>query len=899
MVGKSLSHYKILEELGRGGMGVVYKATDTELNRTVALKFLPPNVVATDKDRQRFRREAQAAAGLSHPNIATVFAIEEEDDQAFIAMEFVDGETLNDLIEKAPLKIDRAIEIAIQVAEGLLVAHDNQIIHRDIKPSNIMITSRGHVKIMDFGLAKVSAASMLTQSGSTLGTVGYMSPEQAKGEDIDRRTDIWGLGCVLYQMICGQTPFAGEYEQAIVYSILNSDPPPLTSLRSGVPIALDGIIAKILAKDAALRYQHVDELPADLRAVQAGTSTQMSRAMPAYSGQMALAPPPPIQSGTVEVSAYEVSSGGFAKWLPWGLAGISVFAALFFALTGNPTPELEQIRRFILPIETEEGSLNDVPAISRDGTVVIYEAANGETTSLYARALSSASSIPLTTISGRQISESIVSNDGRWAAYRNNRSLLRISTSGGNSEVLSDTLGTAISTWLSDSELLLSQSYAERSYFYSLAEGDVRTLGSLENPAGAENVVHPAFIPEHEIIIYTVRTQSSDDEVITSLRALNIQTQEDIQIVPRAAKGRYVDNGYITFFRNGDIYAVPFDPASMTVGLSFPVQTEVGSFFDGGIVLYDASSNGTMIYVAKTEEDEAQERVVIGADPNSLIPFSASIDLVRDPRFSPDGTKILVQAQNGDNDVWMLDRILGTPNRMTFTPGEDETAAWAPDNLHFYYKSADGDMQYLIRSNIDNPAARDTLDATEEHIHVESVSRDGSLVVYSRNSEDNGTDLWYVNTESGEKLTLWASPFSEQSGYLSPDNEWIVYMSDVTGTREIHLNKFPEMNRLTILTSGGGAGPIWSESGESIFYFAREQIMRRAVENGVPGDEEVEMTLPPRLTTTGGHRDYDVLGEGEEFVFTDPGNRSANENSPINVITGLRTLLEQLDPEKN
>ena len=268
MIGRTVSHYKIMEELGRGGMGVVYKAQDTKPDRLVALKFLPPDMTRDPVVKERFIQEAQAASSLQHDNICTIYEINEtEDGQMFIAIAYYDGETLKEKISARQLTIGEAIDIAAQIGRGLAKAHERGIVHRDIKPANIMMTSEGEVKIMDFGLAKLKGQTKLTKTGSTLGTAPYMSPEQTRGEKVDHRTDIWSLGVVLYEMITGIAPFKGDYEQAVAYSILNEEPEPPTSLRSGVPMDLERITKKSLAKKPAERYQHVDELLVDLNKV--------------------------------------------------------------------------------------------------------------------------------------------------------------------------------------------------------------------------------------------------------------------------------------------------------------------------------------------------------------------------------------------------------------------------------------------------------------------------------------------------------------------------------------------------------------------------------------------------------------------------------------------------------
>ncbi|NIM15539.1 MAG: protein kinase [Candidatus Aminicenantes bacterium] len=265
MIGQTISHYKILEKLGEGGMGVVYKAEDTKLKRTVALKFLPPQLTRNPQAKERFLHEAQAAAALEHPYICNVYEIDESENQIFIVMSCFDGQTLKEKIDAGPLKIDEALKIAVQAAEGLQAAHEKGIVHRDIKSANIMVTEKGQTKIMDFGLAKLKGQTRLTKAGIRLGSITYMSPEQTQAEDVDCRSDIWSLGVVLYEMITGQMPFKGEHEPAVLYSIMNEEPEPLTALRTGVPMELERIINKALSKDPSERYQHADDLVVDLR----------------------------------------------------------------------------------------------------------------------------------------------------------------------------------------------------------------------------------------------------------------------------------------------------------------------------------------------------------------------------------------------------------------------------------------------------------------------------------------------------------------------------------------------------------------------------------------------------------------------------------------------------------
>jgi serine/threonine protein kinase len=278
MIGKTISHYKIIEKLGEGGMGVVYKAQDLKLDRFVALKFLPQHLTTNEEEKQRFIHEAKAASSLDHNNICAIYEIDKtEDNQLFISMAYYEGDTLDKRIKEKPLPIEEATDIAIQIAQGLAKAHEKEIIHRDIKPANIMLTADGIVKILDFGLAKLSSQTKLTKESTTLGTVSYMSPEQAKGEDVDYRTDNWSLGVILYEMLTGQLPFKGEYESAVIYSILNDTHEPVTAIRTGIPMELERVINKCLQKSPVERYQHVDDLIVDLKRLKSESTNISSK----------------------------------------------------------------------------------------------------------------------------------------------------------------------------------------------------------------------------------------------------------------------------------------------------------------------------------------------------------------------------------------------------------------------------------------------------------------------------------------------------------------------------------------------------------------------------------------------------------------------------------------------
>ncbi|MBN1895838.1 serine/threonine protein kinase [bacterium] len=373
MTPNTLSHYKILEKLGEGGMGIVYKAEDIRLKRKIAVKLLPVELTRDQDAKKRLIREAQNASSLDHPHIGTIYEIDETDDgRLFIAMAYYEGQTLKQKIDKGPLKMNEAVEWAIQVAEGLAAAHQKEIVHRDIKPANIMITPGNMVKILDFGLAKLQGQTQYTREGTTPGTIAYMSPEQLRGEKVDRRTDIWSLGVVLYEMTTGRRPFKGEYDQAVSYSILNDEPEPITALRSQMPVQLDQIVGKALAKDRKDRYQHVDEIPVDLKGIRFDrTASRMLTNSNSRTNER--------ETGRLKPSRFKSRIRSPFAWLPlllFGSAAVFAFWRMMFkdlpviVLMDSPITE----RVYDSETRANHGTnADDINDILRDLPVVLHK----------------------------------------------------------------------------------------------------------------------------------------------------------------------------------------------------------------------------------------------------------------------------------------------------------------------------------------------------------------------------------------------------------------------------------------------------------------------------------------------------------------------------------------------
>ena len=448
MAAQTISHYRITAKLGEGGMGVVYKAEDLKLKRTVALKFLRTDALEDEERKTRFLREAQAAAALNHPNICTIYEIDEADGRSFIAMEYIDGQSLKDKIKSRPLKLQEALEIAIQAGEGLQEAHEQGTTHRDIKSANIMLAGKGKVKVTDFGLAHLAGRSGLTKSGSMMGTPAYMSPEQARGEPTDCRTDIWALGVVLYEMISGQLPFKGELDAAMLYSILNEDPEPLAVLRGSVPVKIDRIVGKAMAKRAEERYQHVDELLVDLRSLEKHRETVPSQRPPSQ----AVVPRRKQPRWHLAVAA---------------LLGALILGAVVWLGFHRPAPEAPQASMQVVPLTSYPGT-EQHPSFSPDGNQVAFSW-NGESQDnfdIYVKLVGSGTPLRLTTNPASD-RDPAWSPDGRWIAFLRQRAegvagVLLVPPIGGSERELAEIPapeGTSVA-WSPDGKHLAVQGHA-------------------------------------------------------------------------------------------------------------------------------------------------------------------------------------------------------------------------------------------------------------------------------------------------------------------------------------------------------------------------------------------------------------------------------------------------------
>ena len=603
MIGETILHYKIIEKLGEGGMGTVYKAQDTKLDRFVALKFLPSQIMTTEDQKVRFIQEAKAASAMNHPNVCTIYDIQESvptnaspdkhERQLFIVMEFIDGVTLRN--NKQNLSEKKILDIGVQVAEGLAAAHEKGIVHRDIKPENIMIRKDGIVQIMDFGLAKLfstSNESRLTKLGTTMGTIGYMSPEQVQGLDVDHRTDIFSLGVVLYEMLAGESPFKRMHETAIMYEIVNVDAVPISTIKEGIDPQLDAIILECLEKDKDDRCQSAKELVKDLRKIKKSSGHRTSRMynvnptlLHTATGQTTSVTP--SGSFTVEIMNRRIDLSKFfrSSIFPWVFSIILLLALVISWLMLNKSAPEKIITKFSLDMGVDKVlDVNAYPAlaISHDGTKIVIKA----NSKFYMRKMDSIEPIVLPGI--ENASSPFFSPDDKWLGFFRSGKLEKISLSGGTPVTLADVLENRGGTWGKNGSIVFAASTTDGLSLVSEVGGTVKKITAIDSTKKERTHRWPSFLPDGKHVLFTVGLLSSPDYYENaSVDAVDINTGERKTIIKGASTAKYINSGHILFSRSGVLYIVAFDVGKLEVkGQPIPVVEGVYSELTTGITNY-------------------------------------------------------------------------------------------------------------------------------------------------------------------------------------------------------------------------------------------------------------------------------------------------------------------------
>jgi serine/threonine protein kinase len=862
MTPKTLSHYTIVEELGRGGMGIVYKAEDTKLDRTVALKLLPPHALVSEDDRARFYREARAAAALNHPNIAHVYEIDESDvngeSRPFIAMEFVDGESLADRITKGPLPLKDAISYASQIAEGLKVAHEANVVHRDIKSGNIMLTNKGVVKILDFGLAKTAASTKLTQMGSTLGTVAYMSPEQAKGEEVDRRSDVWSLGVILYEMITGRLPFKGDYEQAVVYGILNEDPESMTTLRAGVPMALDGIIAKMLAKDPDLRYQHIDELPADLKAIDVGSAVRTSKIATSRVSISAASAELGSESSSSVPSGRTIRSIGRA-WPAVLVVAVAMFGLGWFL---RPRPVVETPFRKLLLTFPDMHSIT-YPVVSREGRWMAFagtDTAGSGGVFLYEMSTGSLLRIP----GSEQYNYGLFSPDGTQlllASNANAGAATMVVPNGVPNEVVGrglwhvwETNDTVLYTAITDSGLTIQRAMLDGrpSEHVALADSSLNwaTQPYVEGPLPGG------------MLMGGIQADNGSRHVIALLDPdTGVWTLGEEGV----ANPSYVGNGYVTYQVGNDLGKLVVRRLDPSSGVFTGPPREVLPAMRWGE--YSVGDDGSLVFVPQAVSDTDESRLfMLGVDPPSLRRLSVSTDggIFR-PSFSPRGDEIALEvlpSRGSERYIAVYDVATGVLTKRTFA-GTRRAPRWSSDGIWLYY---DSDEPAVYRRRADGSGDEERV---IESATMPELSADGRWLLATDRSTDPVGDLIGIELASGRRVVIDSSDGTQMQAHVSPSSRYVTYRTFVASGEERIAVRPIEGSAYWIVSDMNGNRPRWSPDERFIYFVSSGQgIFRIAVstERGFRTTGE-----PERIGTAYGDADFDIGPGGGSLIIAGAG----------------------------
>jgi len=897
MIGEIILHYKIFEKLGEGGMGVVYLAEDTRLKRQVAIKFLPSHIAQNSDERKRFEIEAQAAAALNHNNIAHIYAIEETDNEMFIVMELIDGIELKDKIKSGPINIEYATNVAIQIVEGLQTAHKKDIVHRDIKSSNIMITEDGKVKIMDFGLAKFVNRTMLTQQGTTLGTIDYMSPEQARGETVSNSFDIWSLGVVLYEMVSGQLPFKGDYEQAVVYSIMNEDPEPITGLRTGVPIELERIINKAMAKSPDERYQNIDEMLVDLRILKKTLAILVKKA----------------STGSKTFNIQKKTKRQFI--IPWSITVLTVVVAIVVWILYLTTPQPEQmLMRFVHSLPPGQ-MIEDVEfygsavTLSPDGSQLVYTATDsGGSTQLYRRFIDQ---FEATQINGTKgAGNPFFSFDGQWVGFFASGKLQKISLAGGVPITICEAQTGYGASWGPDNTIIFSPTFTSGLLRISAAGGTPQIVTKLKSAEGELSHRWPEILPDGKSVLFTINTGMDADA--KHVAALSLTSGKRSIVVRDATDARYTSAGYLIYVRAGLLMAVPFDVEKLEV-TGPAVKVLDGVKYSGeGSGQYSFSRNGILVWIPAPgivpfiSEDSSPvsfrkvaESSLVWIDRQGV---SQRLPLPLDgywaPSISPDGRRLALTIEL---DIFILDLDRSALTRFTFE-GNNHLPVWSPDGQRLTFSSARNGHPNLFWKMTDGSGVAEQLLTSKQHQDPGSWSPDGKILAFAELHSETNWDIWLLRLENdpGPEPFL-QTRFNEYHPMISPDGRWLAYTSNESGRQEIYVRPFPGGRGKWLISTEGGREPLWSRDGSELFYRTGGKLMAVTINT-----ESSFVAGRPRLLFEGeydgkemqpfGSPNYDVSLDGR-FLMIKPD--PSPPSTQINFVLNWLEELKQSIPEGN
>ena len=878
-------------------MGEVYRARDTNLKREVAVKVLP-EAFSQDPDRlARFQREAEVLATLNHPNIAAVYGLEKTDGVTAIVLELVEGQTLAERIasSRTGIPLDEALAIARQIADALEAAHEKGVIHRDLKPANIKITPDGKVKVLDFGLAKMleptgsGGPGGLTMSptlsvqgtfaGTILGTAFYMSPEQARGRAVDKRTDVWAFGCVLFEMLSGVRPFDGEDVAETIGAVIHKEPA-WAALPETTPAIVRTVLQRCLQKDPKQRIRDIGDVQLALSGAFDSPAQPPVAAAPAAH---------PSRRRTTGIAGMGVAAGvalaALVGWTLWRLAPVPKVQPMRFAIVPPPTQPLAL-----------QGADRDL-AFSPDGTHIVYVGVAGVQTQLMVRAIDRLEAEPVRGIVNPRVP--FMSPDGRWIGFFTGPGgeLKKVSIAGGPPVSLCRISGAPRGgSWGPDDIIVFATIDSSTGLLsVSAGGGEPKVLTKPDTAHGEENHYFPSLLPGGRAVLFTITAPGGTDNA--QVAVLDLKTGQRKTLIRGGSQAEYVgastaSTGFLVYAAAGTLSAVRFDPVRLEVlSAAVPIVEQV-MMSGTGAAEFSVSRTGALVYVPGRAANDATRSLAWVNRQGREEPIKAPLRAYHYPRLSPDGTRVALEIEDQERDIWSWDLAHETLTRLTFDPAIDGDPIWTPDGLRIIFDSSRSGARNLYWQAADGTGTAERLTTSPNAQTSYSVSPDGARVVLGETSP-TGPDLMTLHlggpstTPGAEKRRtepLIQTRYVENNAEISPDGHWLAYQSNESGTPEIYVRPFPDVNggRWQI-SAGGGSRPVWARSGRELFYAGGGGVVAVPVQtvSAFSTGNPTKLFDWRSLTTIGGGRAWDVSRDGQKFLMV----KAASDADPSSTAT--------------